>query len=92
MNNKIYLLEDTFENTSKLVREQYLRELYLKDIEDIIFNWKDCGDESIKLGLEKDKNEVFTCDIKKVITTLMDDDKWLKIREWDLNKGVINSD
>lgn len=92
MNNTIYEIEDTFENTKKLVKEQYLRDLYLKDIEDIIFNWKYCGDEKIILDLEKEKSEVFTCDIEKVINTLMEDDVWLKIRKWDLNKGVIENE
>lgn len=76
-----YLLIDNFENTKKIVNEKEIRDIYYKLMEEIIFNWKDCKDKTIIENLQKEKEQVYFCDIKKVISTIMEDDKYYEIKE-----------
>lgn len=76
-----YLVIDTFDNTQKIVGEEELRNMYDKLLDEIIFNWKDCGDDYIISGLKKEKEAVYTASIDFVIKTIMEDDKWIEIKE-----------
>ena len=79
-----YLLIGMFDNTSKIKTEKDLRDIYYEHIKDIIYDWKDCKDIDIINSLEEEKNQVYTCNIQKVINVL-EDDNWyytiIKLRE-----------
>lgn len=76
-----YILIDKFNNTETIKTEKELRDLYYNDVNDIIFNWKNCGDETILKKLEKEKSEVYTCDFYIVKTRLEEDNWFYKIKE-----------
>lgn len=84
-----YLVIDTFKNTQQLMSEKEVRDIYAKILEEIIYNWSDCDDKEIISGLKKEKEEVYTKDIKAVIEAIMEDDKWYKISEYPINKQFI---
>ena len=72
---KKYLLIDKFDNTEQVKTEKEIRDLYFDHVEEIIFNWKDCNDPKIFSDLEKEKEEVYTCDFSKV-KMIMEEDCW----------------
>jgi len=76
-----YLLIDNFENTKKIVNEKELRNLYNLLMEEIIFDWKDCKDKTIIENLQKEKEQVYTCNIKQVINAITDIDNFYEIKE-----------
>lgn len=77
-----YLLKDNFEKTEKIVSEKDLRDLYDKLMEEVLFNFKDSDKETLN-GLQKEKSEVYTTDIKNVIMAITDIDKYYEIKESD---------
>lgn len=78
---KKYILQDLFDNTEKYVTEKELRDIYYKTMEEIIYNWKDCGDEKLVEGLKKEKNNVYIVNIKEVICRIEEDNWFYKVRE-----------
>ena len=81
---KKYVLIDNFEDTTKVVNEKELRDLYNSLMEETIFNWKDCGDKETIDGLQKEKEEVYKVGIKEVIYGIENLDGFLDIRDYDL--------
>lgn len=76
-----YILIDNFENTRKMMSEKDLRDLYSQLMDELLFNWKDCNDEEILKGLRKEKDEVYTCDIRQVKNAIIDIDGFYEIEE-----------
>lgn len=76
-----YLVIDTFKNTQQIMSEIEVRDIYYKIMEDIVYNWKDCSDKELVKKLEEEKDNVYVTNIEDVIKTIMEDDKWLKIKE-----------
>ena len=64
-----------------IIQRKDLRDIYYRTMEDIIFNWKDCEDKDLVRGLEKEKEEVYTADIKKVISRIMEDNWFYEVKE-----------
>lgn len=76
-----YKLIDNFAKTEQIVSEKDLRDLYDTLMEEIIYNWRDCGDEKIMKDLEKEKEEVYTVAMKQVIMNIEDIDEYYKIEK-----------
>ena len=79
-----YLLKDNFEKTEKIVSEKDLRDLYNNLMKEVLFNFKDSDKETLD-GLQKEKSEVYTTDIKNVIMAITDIDRYYEIKESDLS-------
>lgn len=78
---KKYILQDLYDKTEKYVSEKDLRDIYYKAMEEIIYDWKDCGDEKLVEGLKKEKSNVYNVDIKEVITRIEEDNWFYKVKE-----------
>lgn len=76
-----YLLTDNFENTQKIVDEKDLRDIYYKNMEEIIYNWQNCGDKKLVEELKKEKENVYNVNIKEVINRIEEDNWFYEIKE-----------
>lgn len=76
-----YILIDDFDKTQREVNEDDLRKIYYDTLEEMEWNWKDCGDEKILEGFKKEKEEVYTTDIKNVISRIEEDNWFYKVKE-----------
>lgn len=79
--NKKYILMDHYDNTSKIVSEKDLRNIYYMTLEEIEWNWKDCNDKDILDGFKKEKKEVYTTSIENVIKRIEEDNWFYKVKE-----------
>lgn len=79
---KKYILIDNFEGIeTHNVCEETLRDLYNKLMDELLWNWKDCGDANILKGLIEEKYNVYKVDIKQVINAIIDIDGHYEIKE-----------
>lgn len=85
-----YLLKDNFEKTEKIVSEKELRDLYDSLMKEVLFNFKDSDKETLN-GIQKEKSEVYTTDIKNVIMAITDIDKYYEITEEEEKEYVNES-
>ncbi len=78
---KKYILQDLYDKTEKYVSEKDLKDIYSKTMEEIIYNWKDCGDEKLVEGLIKEKENVYNVSIDYAIKRIEEDNWFYNVKE-----------
>ena len=75
---KNYILINHFDNTETIKTEKELRDLYYKDLKEII---KGCEDKNTLKNLEQELANVYLCDLAKVKKCLEEDNFFYEIKE-----------